>query len=251
MSEELVTLTAIPQHVAIIMDGNGRWANQRNRPRVFGHSAGLKSLKKVIEACVSHRVLHLTLFAFSSENWGRPAGEVSRLMGLFMSALDKEVTALHDKGVKLRFIGDLDRFSSSLKKKMHQAEHKTAENQKLYVNFAVNYGGYWDICQAAKKLLERVQEGHLSVDEITPGDLSELMSLRPDPPPDLLIRSGGEQRISNFLLWDIAYSELYFTDTLWPDFNEQDFSDALVSYAARQRRFGLTGHQVEGSKTKR
>ncbi|RMH22708.1 MAG: di-trans,poly-cis-decaprenylcistransferase [Gammaproteobacteria bacterium] len=232
------------KHVAIIMDGNGRWAMQRRRPRAFGHQAGLKAVRKVIEAAVDNRVEFLTLFAFSSENWGRPQDEVSRLMQLFMTSLDKEVKRLHENGVKLRFIGDASRFPESMQAKMQKAEQLTSGNERLCVTVALNYGGYWDICQAARRACEDASP-EMSLDAIfSPENIDRHLALRPVPPPDLLIRSGGDQRISNFLLWDIAYSELYFTQTLWPDFGKEEFSRAVKDYYKRQRRFGLTGQQV-------
>ncbi|KGI77807.1 polyprenyl diphosphate synthase [Oleiagrimonas soli] len=235
---------SLPRHVAIIMDGNGRWAEQRRQPRSFGHRAGQKAVRQTIEHCVRRGIGALTLFAFSSENWRRPETEVSALMTLFLKALDKEVDQLHANGVRLRFIGDLSRFDAPLRERMLAAQTRTAENAKLHVNVAVNYGGHWDIAQAARALAEAVARGELEASAIDADALAAKVCLADQPPPDLFIRTGGEQRISNFLLWQLAYTELVFTDTLWPDFDAECLDAALDDYAGRQRRFGRTGAQV-------
>jgi undecaprenyl diphosphate synthase len=236
--------TRIPRHIAIVMDGNGRWAKARHRPRSFGHNAGRKAVREVVEGCLRQGVEALTLFAFSSENWGRPQDEVSSLMELFIRALDKEVDDLHGHGVRIRFIGDLGAFEPSLRQRMTQAMTHTAGNDKLHMNIAVNYGGRWDIVQAARKAAEAVARGEFRADEIDEKVFGHWISLAELPPLDLFVRTGGELRISNFLLWQAAYAELYFTDTLWPDFNQDSLQRAIEEYARRERRFGRTGEQV-------
>jgi len=237
----------IPGHIAIVMDGNGRWAKKRNRPRSMGHQAGLKALRKTIQHCVRLGVKTLTVFAFSSENWNRPAGEVSRLMEIFLRALDKEVDELHKNGVKIHFIGDLSAFKPALQTKMSEAQILTAGNQRLVANVAVNYGGRWDITQAAIRMAKEVTEGALSVDDIEEPQIAQFLSLADSPDPDLFIRTGGEMRISNFLLWQSAYTEFYFTPVLWPDFDEQCLEQAISAFESRERRFGRTSEQVEGT----
>jgi undecaprenyl diphosphate synthase len=234
----------IPRHIAIVMDGNGRWAKARHRPRSFGHNAGRKALREVVEGCLRQGVEALTVFAFSSENWQRPQDEVGALMELFLRALDKEVDELHGHGVRMRFIGDLSAFDASLRQRMNQAMALTTGNDKLHLNVAVNYGGRWDVVQAARKAAEAVARGEFRADEIDEKLLGHWMSLSDLPPLDLFIRTGGELRISNFLLWQVAYAELYFTDTLWPDFDQACLRQAIEDYARRERRFGLTGEQV-------
>ena len=234
----------VPRHVAIVMDGNGRWAKARHRPRSFGHNAGRKAVREVVEACLREGVQVLTLFAFSSENWQRPEDEVGALMGLFLRALDKEVDELHDHGVRLRFIGDLAAFDELLRKRMLAAATRTVGNEALHMNVAVSYGGRWDIVQASRQAAAAVARGELSADEINEARLGQWMSLAELPPLDLFIRTGGERRISNFLLWQVAYAELYFTDTLWPDFDQACLREAIEDYASRERRFGRTGAQV-------
>ncbi len=239
-----VETAQVPRHVAIVMDGNGRWAKARHRPRSFGHNAGRKAVREVIEACVREGVQVLTLFAFSSENWNRPQDEVGALMGLFVRALDKEVEELHAHGVRLRFIGDLNAFDTALRQRMQKAVARTAGNDKLHVNIAVSYGGRWDIVHATREAASEVARGELRVEDITEARLGQWMSLAELPPLDLFIRTGGERRISNFLLWQIAYAELYFTDTLWPDFDQACLRLAIEDYARRERRYGRTGEQV-------
>ncbi len=235
----------IPRHVAIIMDGNGRWARQKHLPRHAGHREGVKSVRRIVEACKSKGIQALTLFAFSSENWRRPQKEVGLLMELFLHTLKKEINRLDRNGVQLRFIGDRSAFPEKLQELMNAAESQTKENRDLILSVAANYGGRWDISQAAQRLAERVAQGTLSSEQINEEMMSAELSLADIPEPDLFIRTGGEQRISNFLLWQLAYTELYFTDTLWPDFHTQAFEEALASFAGRQRRFGRTGEQVE------
>ncbi len=234
----------VPRHIAIVMDGNGRWARKRHRPRSFGHNAGRKAVREVIEACLREGVQVLTLFAFSSENWQRPQDEVGALMGLFLRALDKEVDELHSHGVRLRFIGDLAAFEQPLRERMHAAMAHTVSNTNLHVNIAVSYGGRWDIVQASRQSAAAVARGELRAEDISEASLGRWMSLADLPPLDLFIRTGGECRVSNFLLWQIAYAELYFTDTLWPDFDQACLRQAIEDYARRERRYGRTGEQT-------
>lgn len=237
----------IPGHIAIVMDGNGRWAKKRNRPRSMGHQAGLKALRKTIQHCVRLGVKTLTIFAFSSENWNRPDGEVSRLMEIFLRALDKEVEELHNNGVKVCFIGDLTAFKPALQTKMSEATTLTAGNERMVANVAVNYGGRWDITQAAIRMAREVTEGGLSLNEIKEPQVAQFLALAHSPDPDLFIRTGGEMRISNFLLWQSAYTEFYFTPVLWPDFDQKCLEQAISAYQARERRYGRTSEQVEGT----
>lgn len=238
-----------PRHVAIIMDGNGRWANRRRLPRFAGHKAGVETVKGVVRACAEHGVEVLTLFAFSSENWRRPEEEVGLLMGLFMTALDQQVRKLHEHNIRLRIIGDRSAFSRMLQERIESAENLTRDNTGLNLVIAANYGGRWDMTQAARVIGERIRDGELSPEQVTPDLVQSLLSLADLPEPDLFIRTGGEKRVSNFLLWQLAYSELYFTDTLWPDFDRQAFEGALASFATRQRRFGRTGDQVAAAQS--
>ncbi|HET8941737.1 MAG TPA: polyprenyl diphosphate synthase [Rudaea sp.] len=234
----------LPRHVAIVMDGNGRWARQRHRPRTFGHRAGQKAVRAAIEFCLRSGVGALTLFAFSSENWQRPKAEVGALMELFLKALDREIDELHGYGVAVTFIGDLSAFAPQLHQRMRAAMEKTRNNGKLALNIAVNYGGRWDIAHAARTAVAAVQRGELAVEEIDERRFAGFLCLAGLPPVDLFIRTGGEQRISNFLLWQIAYSELYFSNVLWPDFDAACLQAALDEFAGRERRFGLTGEQA-------
>jgi undecaprenyl diphosphate synthase len=234
----------IPRHVAIVMDGNGRWAKQRLRPRTFGHHAGQKAVRKAVEFCLERGIASLTLFAFSSENWQRPATEVSALMELFLKAIDKEVDELHGNGVRVRFVGDLDGFASELRQRMLGAMERTAGNEALNLNIAVNYGGRWDIANAARLAAEAAARGEFTAGDIDEARLATYTCLADQPPLDLFIRTGGERRVSNFLLWQIAYAELYFTDTLWPDVDQACLDEALDDYARRERRYGRTGEQV-------
>lgn len=240
MSEKQIAATdKLPQHIAIIMDGNGRWAQSRGKKRVFGHKAGMERAREMAETCGELGVKYLTLFAFSSENWNRPPEEVSFLMDLFATSLKNESKKLNKNNVRLKVIGDKDGFDKSLQKAIDKAEALTADNDGLVLNIAANYGGRWDILQAAQKLLN-------SSEEATEGNLSKYLATGNAPEPDLLIRTGGEKRISNFLLWQAAYSELYFSNALWPDFDSEQLKLALADYAQRQRRFGKTGEQVTG-----
>lgn len=238
MSKDKETSASLPQHVAIIMDGNGRWAQQRHRPRTFGHRAGARSVRSIIEETHRLGIRYLTVFAFSSENWNRPQEEVSTLMELFLRALRKEVKELNENGVRLRFLGDRSGFAQVLLDEMEKAEQLTQANTVLQAFIAVGYGGHWDITQAAISLAKAAQKGVLNADEITEQDLAAHLSLAGIPDPDLLIRTGGEKRISNFLLWQLAYAELYFCDTLWPDFDVNEYGKALQWFAGRERRFG-------------
>ena len=237
----------IPNHVAVIMDGNGRWARAQGKPRHAGHRAGVKSVRATVEAAAERGVGHLTLFAFSSENWARPEEEVSSLMSLFVEALRREVGELHRNNVRLRFVGAREQLSNGLVRKIEAAEEKTAGNSGLNLNVAVAYGGRWDIVNAARTLASRVESGELAVGDIDDAALSAELQLGDTPDPDLLIRTGGEQRVSNFLLWSIAYAELWFTEVLWPEFDKSEFDKALAFYAAKQRRYGHTGEQVEAA----
>ena len=232
---------AVPRHVAIIMDGNGRWAKKRLLPRVAGHRRGLETVRRITQCCIEAGVEYLTLFAFSSENWRRPADEVSFLMQLFMRALESEVAKLHQNNIRLKVVGDLTSFEPRLVALIHEAELVTAANTRLTLTIAANYGGRWDIMQAVNRLF-REHPGH--VGGFNEAHLAPYLALAFAPEPDLFIRTGGEQRVSNFCLWHLAYAELYFTDTLWPDFEETAFGEALASYAARERRFGRTSEQV-------
>ncbi|MCK9529728.1 MAG: polyprenyl diphosphate synthase [Gammaproteobacteria bacterium] len=236
---------SLPRHVAMIMDGNGRWARRRFLPRFAGHKAGLETVRAMVRACLEKGIGTLTLFAFSSENWRRPPEEVGLLMNLFLTALECEVAKLNEYGVQLRVIGDRSAFSEELQARIAAAEALTAQNHALVLVIAANYGGRWDVSQAARKLAAAVQAGTLDPAAITSERLAAELSLADLPEPDLFIRTGGEQRISNFLLWQLAYTELYFTPILWPDFDAAAFAEALASFATRQRRFGRTGEQVE------
>lgn len=240
--------TNIPQHVAIIMDGNGRWAEKQGSPRITGHKAGVETVRAVIQTCAEKGIKVLTLFAFSSENWRRPKKEVSLLMALFLAALQREVKKLHKNGVQLRIVGDVSAFDNKIQKQIKQSEELTKDNNILVLNIAANYGGQWDITEAVKSLAKQIEAGDLKAEDITSDLIKQNLSMSDLPEPDLFIRTGGEQRISNFLIWQLAYSELYFTDTLWPDFNRQAFEVALASFAGRQRRFGHTGEQIEKMK---
>ena len=228
----------MPQHVAIIMDGNGRWAKQQGKLRIFGHQNGVKAVRSAVNFAAKHQIKVLTLYAFSSENWNRPETEVSALMTLFMKALDSEVKKLHQNNIRLKIIGDKSRFSESLQKRIEQSEQLTSQNTGLILNIAANYGGYWDIVNATKQLATEVKQGILEIEQITPDRFQQALVTEEQPQVDLLIRTSGEQRISNFLLWQIAYAELFFSSVLWPDFNEEHFAEAIRAYQQRDRRFG-------------
>lgn len=237
---------SVPGHIAVVMDGNGRWAKKRKRPRSMGHQAGLKALKKAVRHCMRLGVRTITVFAFSSENWNRPESEVSRLMEIFLKALDKEVADLHQNGVCLRFIGDISAFNTTIQAKVAAAQKLTAGNNELVANIAVNYGGRWDITQAASRLAKAVSDGSLSLADIDESKFAGFLALAESPDPDLLIRTGGEMRISNFILWQSAYTEFYFTPVLWPDFDERSLDEAIAAFQSRERRFGRTSDQVKG-----
>ncbi len=235
---------AVPRHVAIIMDGNGRWARKKGLPRVAGHRAGVENLRNIVRHCAQIGVNVLTVFAFSSENWRRPSTEVAFLLDLFVSALEREAGELHSAGVRISVIGDRTVFPEGLQDAIANAEALTANNNGLWLNIAANYGGRWDIVSAVQAVAQRVLEGELTPEEISEALLHGYLSLGALPDPDLFIRSGGEVRISNYLLWQLAYSELYFSDVLWPDFDVSQLEKALEVYHGRQRRFGMTGEQV-------
>ncbi|MGI9332211.1 MAG: polyprenyl diphosphate synthase [Gammaproteobacteria bacterium] len=237
----------VPQHVAIVMDGNGRWARRRRLPRVAGHRAGLESVKEVLRVCGDRGIRVLTLFAFSSENWRRPADEVATLMSLFSSALEQQLDRFHEHQVRLRVIGDLSAFSSSLQAQIRQAEQSTAGYDGLHLQIAANYGGRWDITQAARKVVEAVERGELCASDVCETTVHQHLCMSELPEPDLFVRTGGETRISNFLLWQLAYTELYFTETLWPDFHRSQFEAALAAFGVRERRYGRTSEQVAGA----
>ncbi|MBA2077839.1 polyprenyl diphosphate synthase [Rhodanobacter sp. PCA2] len=245
----MTSTPAIPRHIAIVMDGNGRWAKARHRPRSFGHNAGRKAVREVVEGCLREGVEALTLFAFSSENWQRPEEEVGALMTLFLRALDKETDELHAQGVRLRFVGDLAAFDAPLRERMQAAMARTGGNVKLHLNVAVNYGGRWDIAQAARQAAAAVARGELQAEAIDEATLAARMCLADLPPLDLFIRTGGECRLSNFLLWQAAYAELHFTDTLWPDFDQACLHRAIEDYGRRDRRYGRTGEQLAATRT--
>ena len=235
----------LPKHIAIIMDGNGRWAKKRQLPRIAGHRAGVENVRVIVQRCAELRIEALTLFAFSSENWRRPPKEVSLLLDLFVVALEQEVDKLHDNGVRLKIIGDISAFPKKLQARIAAAETLTENNQGLNLSIAANYGGRWDIVRSLRNLAEQVKRGELEPQDITEDLITAQVCLASLPEPDLFIRSGGEQRISNYLLWQLAYTELYFTECLWPDFDADAFDAALQSYTVRQRRFGQTGEQIE------
>ena len=238
----------LPRHIAIIMDGNGRWAAARGLVRAAGHKAGLKPVRVVVEECSRRGIEALTLFAFSSENWARPAQEVGRLMSLFIEALDDEIDELHEKRVRVRFIGERRSLAVRLQTRIASAEARTAANAGLRLQVAMSYGGRWDIIQAAQQLARECSSGAMRVEDLSEASFAARLALAGLPEPDLMIRTGGEQRISNFLLWDLAYAELYFTPRLWPDFTVSDFEAALGFFAGRERRFGLTGAQRPAAK---
>ena len=233
-----------PRHVAVIMDGNGRWARRHGLPRIAGHRRGVEVVKKMAPLVTRHGIPYLTLFAFSSENWKRPASEVELLVELLARTLEKEIRRLHQNRIRLRVIGDLSRFARPLQRKIADAVALTRANRALNLTVAFNYGGRWDLTQACRSVAESVADGSLPPEAVTPALIESRLCTRDLPAPDLFIRTGGEQRISNFLLWQLAYTELYFTDAHWPEFDEKHFAQALAVYAGRQRRFGKTGEQV-------
>lgn len=244
------SFSSVPKHIAVVMDGNGRWAKKRFLPRTAGHKAGVKATRTLVENCARHGVEALTIFAFSSENWSRPEKEVSSLMSLFVTTLDSEVKRLNQKNVRIRFIGDRERFSKKLQDSIAGSEALTSNNTGLNLNIAANYGGRWDIVNTCKKIANKVLSGEISENDITENLFSN--EINPDklPDPDLLIRTGGESRISNFLIWHLAYTELYFSDVLWPDFNSQELEKSLEWFSTRQRRFGKTSKQIQSGERK-
>lgn len=233
-------VSVVPRHVAIIMDGNGRWATKRFMPRIAGHKKGVEAVRTIVEACVERGVEYLTLFAFSSENWRRPADEVSLLMRLFVTALEREVVKMHANNIRLKVVGDLTRFDASLQDLIASAERRTASNSRLTVTICANYGGRWDIMQAVNKMVAN----NPGVTDYSEEQLAHYLSMSYAPEPDLFIRTGGEERVSNFLLWQLAYTEFYFTDTYWPDFDGGELDRAISSYQQRERRFGRTSEQL-------
>lgn len=237
----------VPRHIAIIMDGNGRWAKQRMQPRFMGHRAGVRAVEGIVKHCVASGVEVLSLFAFSSENWRRPGKEVSLLMELFSHALENQVKRLHKNNIRLNIIGDTSRFSPSLQQQITAATSLTAANSGLVLNIAANYGGRWDITQSVQQIVAKIQTGELEATQIDEKLIAAHLVTAALPEPDLFIRTGGEQRISNFLLWQLAYTELYFTDKLWPEFTARDLDNAIESFASRERRFGRTSEQITGS----
>jgi len=243
-TREIPAAGEVPRHVAIIMDGNGRWAKGRRLPRIAGHRRGVEAVRATVRGCAERGIEFLTLFAFSSENWRRPAEEVALLMQLFQAALSNEVEKLHKSGVRLKVVGDTTRFDPKIRRLIEQGERLTAENRQLTLTVAANYGGRWDIMQALSKLLQQKP----SLNEIQEEMLAPYLAMSYAPEPDLFIRTGGEQRISNFLLWQLAYTELYFTETLWPDFGAAALDEAIASYRRRERRFGRTSDQLQDAK---
>ena len=231
-------ITPKPEHVAVIMDGNGRWANSQGLTRIAGHKRGVDSVKALIKSCISHEIPYLSIFAFSSENWNRSEDEVNALMDLLIQAFETQTKKLNEHGVRLQLIGDLSRFSDRIQALAKTAQADTKNNDKLFFNVAINYGGRWDITQACKKVAEKIEAGELTSSEITEDHISDNVSTAGMPDPDLYIRTSGEYRISNFLLWQAAYAEFYFTDILWPDFDEDAFTQALLKFTDRDRRYG-------------
>jgi undecaprenyl diphosphate synthase len=243
-TRDIPQVKVVPRHIAIIMDGNGRWAKQRMLPRAAGHKRGVEIVREAVKACVSRGVEYLTLFAFSSENWRRPEEEVSMLKGLFIMALEREAAKLHRNGIRLRVVGDLAPFGNKITDLVERAEQLTCANEKMTLTIAANYGGRWDLLQAMRRLVEsKPEQGGAFTEE----QLASCLAMAYAPEPDLFIRTGGEQRISNFLLWQLAYSEFYFTDTLWPDFDSAALDLAITSYQRRERRFGRTSEQLESA----
>ncbi|WP_087022905.1 isoprenyl transferase [Thaumasiovibrio subtropicus] len=238
---------ALPKHIAVIMDGNGRWAQARGKARVFGHKAGVDAVRKTVSEASRLGIEVLSLFAFSSENWRRPEDEVSVLMELFITVLGREVKRLHKNNIQLRVVGDVSRFSKRLQNKIEEAQNLTANNRGMVLNICANYGGQWDIVQAAQAVARKVQTGELTPDDIQETDIAQHLTMADLPNVDLMIRTSGECRISNFMLWQAAYAELYFTDLFWPDFDERALQDALYWFVHRERRFGCTGEQVQAT----
>jgi undecaprenyl diphosphate synthase len=240
-----MTKPTLPRHVAIIMDGNGRWAKKRFLPRIAGHKAGVESVRQAVKSCAEKGIEVLSLFAFSSENWKRPEQEVSFLMGLFLSALEREVKKLHKENIQLRIVGDISQLNSKLQEQIVSAQNLTANNTGMRLVIAANYGGRWDINQAVQKVAADVEKGQLRSSDISPELIQSKLSMADLPDPDLFIRTSGEQRISNFMLWQLAYTELYFTDVFWPDFDAKELDKALEYFANRERRFGFISEQLK------
>ena len=238
-------MSRIPRHIAIIMDGNGRWATERNKPRSYGHQAGVDTVRRITSECTRLGVKYLTLYTFSTENWNRPAEEIHALMGLVLTSLEDEIFMKNN--VRFRVIGDIGRLPKEVQEKLHETEEHTRNNSKMTMVVALSYSARWEITEAARQIAEQVKSGELNADDITEDTVSQRLTTNFMPDPELLIRTGGELRISNYLLWQIAYSELYFCDTYWPDFSEEDLHKAIASYQSRQRRFGKTEEQVETS----
>ena len=241
---ELITDNGNPRHIAIIMDGNGRWAVKKKMPRIMGHRQGVKTVRNIVEYCVKEEIEVLSLFAFSSENWRRPKKEVNMLMELFLGTLQSQVNKLDKNNIQLRIVGEKAAFSEKLQNQINLAENQTKNNTGLTLVIAANYGGHWDITQAFKRITEKIAFGELKAEDISEELISQHIATAELPEPDLFIRTGGEQRISNFLLWQLAYTELYFTEALWPDFDQALLSEAIISFKNRQRRFGHTGEQI-------
>lgn len=245
MQNSQLFVESLPKHIAIIMDGNGRWAKSKGQPRVFGHKKGVSAVRKTIAAASKLNIQAITLFAFSSENWRRPEDEVGLLMELFITVLSSEVKKLHKNNLRLRIIGDTRRFSERLQKKIAEAEALTASNTGMIINVAANYGGKWDIVQAVQKLAQQVEHGKLAASDIGEDKIAQYLTMADLPDVDLLIRTSGECRISNFMLWQMAYAEMYFTPVYWPDFGEDSLVEAITWFVNRERRFGCTGEQIK------
>ena len=242
--KEQINIERLPRHIAIIMDGNGRWAKEHGKPRLFGHQNAIQSVREVNEACAELGVEYLTLYAFSTENWNRPSDEVGGLMSLLSQTIKKETSTLLKNGIRLNVIGDTDRMSQSIRDELFRAIEVTSQGTRMQLNLALSYSGRWDIAQAARRMAQASKEGTLMPDDITENTVSSFLSTAGMPDPELLIRTSGELRISNFLMWQLAYSELYFTNKYWPDFRKEDLYEAIVDYQHRERRFGKTSEQV-------
>ena len=241
-------MPALPlKHIAVVMDGNGRWAQKRSLPRAAGHTQGVLTLKEIVQHCSALNLKVLTVFAFSSENWQRPKTEVNALLGLFISSLKEEINRLHENQIRLNFIGDMNKLSIDLKRQMESAQQLTAANSGMTLNVAFSYGGRWDVVHACRSIGAQLQQGKITLDDIDDALLSQSLSTYPMPEPDLFIRTAGEQRISNFLIWQLAYTELYFTSVLWPDFEIEDLDRAIEEYSRRKRKFGLTQEQINAT----
>ena len=242
--KEKINIERLPRHIAIIMDGNGRWAKEHGKPRLFGHQNAIQAVREVNEACAELGVEYLTLYAFSTENWNRPGDEVSGLMTLLSQTIKKETSTLLKNGIRLHVIGDTDRMSQGIRDELFRAIEATSQGKRMQLNLALSYSGRWDIANAARKVAQAVKEGNLAPDSITEDTVSSFLSTKGMPDPELLIRTSGELRISNFLMWQLAYSELYFTNKYWPDFRKDDLYEAILDYQHRERRFGKTSEQL-------